>query len=127
MSQTISAVPAGNYTFSFDWFRRRADESGSGGSGEEINYSVTGSGGLSITGDTTGYQIPSMWHMESQTVTLATAGNVTLSFADADTGGDWGIGVDNIAFSLTAIPEPGSLLGLGCLMGAGVLLRNRRR
>ena len=29
--------------------------------------------------------------------------------------------------TLTAIPEPGSLLALGCLVGSGALLRNRRR
>ena len=29
--------------------------------------------------------------------------------------------------NLTAIPEPGSLLGLGCLVGSGAFLRSRRR
>lgn len=29
--------------------------------------------------------------------------------------------------SLTAVPEPGSLLALGCLVGSGILLRSRRR
>jgi hypothetical protein len=29
--------------------------------------------------------------------------------------------------NLTAIPEPGSLLALGCLVGSGMLLRSRRR
>ena len=33
--------------------------------------------------------------------------------------------IDNIA--LTAIPEPASLLALGCLMGSGAFLRQRRR
>lgn len=31
------------------------------------------------------------------------------------------------ATSLTAVPEPGSLLALGCLLGTGVCLRSRRR
>ncbi len=36
--------------------------------------------------------------------------------------------LDNIALtSLNAIPEPASLLALGCLMGSGVFLRQRRR
>jgi hypothetical protein len=36
--------------------------------------------------------------------------------------------IDNIALtSLTPIPEPASLLALGCLMGSGVFLRQRRR
>jgi hypothetical protein len=94
MSQTIADLPAGTYTFSFDWFRRRADVEGSG---EEMAYQVTGPGGLSITGDTTGYQIPSMWHTESQTITLAAAGDVTISFAVS--GNDWGIGIDKIALA----------------------------
>ena len=29
--------------------------------------------------------------------------------------------------NLTAIPEPGSWLALGCLVGSGMLLRSRRR
>lgn len=33
--------------------------------------------------------------------------------------------IDNLA--LTAIPEPGSMLGLGCVVGAGAFLRSRRR
>jgi len=94
MSQTITSLPAGDYTFSFNWFRRRADV---GGSGEEMAYHVTGPGGLSVTGDTTGNQIAAEWHQVSQTVTLASAGDVTISFAV--TGNDWGIGMDNMAFS----------------------------
>jgi hypothetical protein len=36
--------------------------------------------------------------------------------------------LDNIALtSLSAVPEPASLLALGCLMGSGVFLRQRRR
>jgi uncharacterized protein with beta-barrel porin domain len=33
----------------------------------------------------------------------------------------------NLTLSLTAIPEPGSLLALGCLVGSGAFLRTRRR
>jgi len=33
--------------------------------------------------------------------------------------------IDNIA--LLAVPEPGSILALGCVLGSGLLLRNRRR
>jgi hypothetical protein len=35
--------------------------------------------------------------------------------------------LDNITLStLTAVPEPGSLLALGCLVGSGLALRRRR-
>ena len=32
----------------------------------------------------------------------------------------------NLTLALTAIPEPGSLLALGCLVGSGAFLRTRR-
>jgi hypothetical protein len=36
--------------------------------------------------------------------------------------------IDNIAVTgISAIPEVGSLLALGCLVGSGTLLRSRRR
>ena len=36
--------------------------------------------------------------------------------------------IDNVALaSFTAVPEPGSMLALGCLVGTGAFLRNRRR
>ncbi len=35
--------------------------------------------------------------------------------------------IDNVGLTLAAIPEPGSMLALGCLIGSGALLRNRRR
>ena len=44
--------------------------------------------------------------------------------------GDGGFAFAPTAVSLrelTAVPEPGSLLALGCLIGSGALLRSRRR
>lgn len=42
--------------------------------------------------------------------------------------GDTEMRLDNIAVTgFTAIPEPGSLLALGCLVGSGAFLRTRRR
>lgn len=40
-----------------------------------------------------------------------------------------GFAIDNIAITgdLSAIPEPGSMLALGCVVGSGFLLRSRRR
>jgi hypothetical protein len=35
--------------------------------------------------------------------------------------------LDNLALFTSAIPEPGSVLGLGCVLASGLLLRNRRR
>lgn len=36
--------------------------------------------------------------------------------------------IDNIAITaISAIPEPASLMALGCVLGSGLLLRNRRR
>jgi len=98
MTQTITNVPAGEYAFSFDWFRRRSN---AGGGGEEMAYQVTGPGGLSVTGNTAGNQTPSVWNTKSQTVTLTSAGDVTLSFTVS--GNDWGIGIDKVALA----PPPG--------------------
>lgn len=43
----------------------------------------------------------------------------------ADFSGNSAMTLDN--FQISAVPEPGSMLGLGCLIGAGALLRTRRR
>ena len=52
-------------------------------------------------------------------------------FANPDPGSpDWnnmGVYSEIAAYSLTAVPEPGSLLALGCLIGSGAFLRSRRR
>jgi len=96
MTQTITNVPAGDYTFNFDWFRRRSNQ-------EEMAYHVTGPGGLSVIGNTMGNQTPSVWNSESKMVSLATAGDVTISFAV--TGADWGIGIDNVALAPPLGPQ----------------------
>jgi len=46
-----------------------------------------------------------------------------MNFASVPVGGSF----INLSNSLTSIPEPGSLLALGCLIGSGALLRTRRR
>lgn len=94
MTQTITNLPAGEYTFSFDWFRRRPNVDGGG---EEMAYLVTGPGGLSVTGNTTSNQTEGEWHHVTQTITLAAVGDVTLSFTVS--GADYGIGIDNNAFA----------------------------
>ncbi|MEI6603702.1 MAG: autotransporter-associated beta strand repeat-containing protein [Verrucomicrobiota bacterium] len=47
------------------------------------------------------------------------------NFTDPLVGGEKFINLTNA--SLTAIPEPGTLLALGCLVGSGLCLRSRRR
>ena len=47
------------------------------------------------------------------------------NFTDPLVGGEKFINLTNV--SLTAIPEPGTLLALGCLVGSGLCLRSRRR
>lgn len=61
-------------------------------------------------------------------VVLAPGETVMFEFLVTQTQGIYPVDtvwVDNIA--LTAIPEPGSVLGLGCVLASGLLLRNRRR
>lgn len=56
-------------------------------------------------------------------ITLATGKWIEFRFDGAPN-----VRLDNIALTgLSAIPEPASLLALGCLMGSGVFLRQRRR
>ena len=68
------------------------------------------------TGAYTGYTVP-LGNL------LVPAGS-TIEFFFAYTGGLITY-TDNLA--VTAVPEPGSLLGLGCVVGAGAFLRSRRR
>ena len=53
----------------------------------------------------------------------------TISFYFSIVGGLAEVRMDNLGIDgvLTAIPEPGSLLALGCVLGSGALLRTRRR
>ena len=54
-----------------------------------------------------------------------------ITYADATGGSNvsnpLGVGSFINLTTLTAVPEPGSLLAIGCLVGSGALLRNRRR
>jgi hypothetical protein len=56
----------------------------------------------------------------------------TINYSDSTGGSNFtgtptGSFINLTAGALTAIPEPGSLLALGCLVGSGALLRSRRR
>ena len=50
--------------------------------------------------------------------------NQTINFIFTSTSG---VQIDNVAIAgISAIPEPASLLALGCVLGSGLMLRNRR-
>ena len=68
----------------------------------------------------------------SSEVTISTPGTYHVKFvvsSDQNTSSEFGaVKLDSVAYNqLTAVPEPGSLLALGCLIGSGALLRSRRR
>jgi len=61
------------------------------------------------------------------TAPITDAGNLSLEFSNVS-GRLWIDDISNVTVSsLAAVPEPGSLLALGCLIGSGALLRSRRR
>jgi len=66
------------------------------------------------------------WVSYTLTDTIGTSGNLSLEFSNVS-GRVWLDNVSNVTADITSIPEPGSLLALGSLIGSGALLRNRRR
>jgi hypothetical protein len=57
---------------------------------------------------------------------------IRLQTNDALNGGAWSFNdfrltTDNQSDGPTAIPEPGTLLAIGCLLGSGLMMRNRRK
>ena len=68
----------------------------------------------------------------TQPILLLIGANSTRYFDFERTNQGLDVRLDNIAFEgvmgdLTAVPEPGSLVALGCLVGSGAFLRSRRR
>jgi len=103
-----------------------------------VEYSLVGSAAWNaLAGDITGATVNRAW-VKGGTENYVGELQVTISDMSLT-------GVDGLRFTfynyaavaiyqeidvtgtLTAIPEPGSLLALGCLLGSGVCLRSRRR
>ena len=58
------------------------------------------------------------------TFNVSLMANQTINFIFTSTSG---VQIDNVAIAgISAIPEPASLLALGCVLGSGLMLRNRR-
>ena len=96
-----------------------------------VSYSVSAGPSVALIGSTASAGISSVGNNLNWTdvasgligITLNNASTITFKF-DTTNGG----ALDNIALTgLSAIPEPASLLALGCLMGSGAFLRQRRR
>ena len=66
------------------------------------------------------------WVSYTLTDTIGTSGNLSIEFSNVS-GRLWLDNVSNVTSDFTSVPEPGSLLALGCLIGSGALLRSRRR
>ena len=125
ISQTLTATlqPNTTYTLSMDVGHRSGFD--------QKPYSISLWGGPTSIASASGDQntIPEGW--TSVTATYTTGATVTPDQAL----GIWISGdgqqtmFDNVQLNaqLTAVPEPGSLLALGCLIGSGALLRSRRR
>ena len=73
-----------------------------------------------------GHSLNTWYNYTFTTAPITEAGNLSLQFSQVS-GRLWLDNVSDVSVNLTAIPEPGSLLALGCLIGSAALLRNRRR
>lgn len=78
--------------------------------------SVTSSTGFGPAANPTSYQ---SYALDLTGITLGAGQIIQFTFTGASGG------LDNIG--LLAVPEPGSLVALGCVLGSGLLLRSRRR
>ena len=73
------------------------------------------------------------WQSFTMTQTISNTGDLSLGFYSTTPREEWGDphswldNVSNVTSDITSVPEPGSLLALGCLIGSGALLRSRRR
>jgi hypothetical protein len=64
--------------------------------------------------------------LQSYSIVLSSSSPVDFRFTGENfVGGE--LKLDNILFTTSAIPEPGSMLALGCFLGSGLLIRRNRR
>jgi hypothetical protein len=76
-----------------------------------------------------GYNYSTTKHSQYAVGTFtADANPQVINFVAGENGGYYSFAPTAVSLrELTAVPEPGSLLALGCLIGSGALLRSRRR
>jgi hypothetical protein len=142
---TNGTYPAISMEFGDDFAKKFGGESGS-----EMDYfraTLTGRSGLGGTGDDTGSVtldladytfaddsqdfIVKTWQVNEDLSALGNARSVSLSFESSDTG-SFGINtpqylfIDNLQYSITAIPEPATGVMLATI-GIAVVVRRRRR
>ena len=86
---------------------------------------LVGTGPTAYSQTFTNPQNAGTWVSYTLTDTIGTSGNLSIEFSTVS-GRLWLDNVSNVS-ELTSVPEPGSLLALGCLIGSGALLRSRRR
>lgn len=107
------------------------------GLGNIVTYNVSylksdgGSGALVVPGNTIGSVLPPAgtgyfdFIVDLSGIFLDAGETITFTFNTSRPTGSNDGRLDNIA--ITAIPEPASVITLGCVLGSGLFLRNRRR
>jgi len=104
-----------------------ANTSGAGPAGINVSYETASSGGYQSLGNSgslpatfAGYNAFS-FDLKPFSISLLVGEWISFKFEGLSDKAN----IDNIA--IVAVPEPGSLLALGCLVGSGVFLRSRSR
>lgn len=100
----------------------------------QIRYSLNGGspvtalayGPTNNTGGTSGSSLSNNWTDVAVSLigVMLQSGQSIVFYFDTTNGG----AIDNVAVTgINAVPEPASLVALGCVLGSGLMLRNRRR
>ena len=121
LSQTFNAPTSGSATLTFNYNEAINDFGNTFDAQYALEWYLDGS----KIGDSYG-SIVKGWVSQTDVLTLTAGPHTFMLKHNTPSKGDV-ISLDKVALNLTAVPEPGSLLALGCLIGSGALLRSRRR
>lgn len=116
-SFVVPSQTTGMAVFTFDAWLRSPGTS---------QYRVDGSISGTIVDLTPITSITSAWTENSSVFAVQNGEAITVSFVQGTSTGISGAHIDQVEFNMTAIPEPSSILLLGCVSTFGVLIRGRR-
>jgi len=140
LTMTLTNSTGFSYTLDNLYYDAVASFAKSSLKGVDVGYKITGDVGTTALSsvrsmyqttfaedDFTDYA-DTIVNLLDQAVVLGSGQTISFFFTMVgSTGGE--VRIDNLGIDghLTAVPEPGSLLALGCVVGSGAFLRSRRR